>query len=446
METTSFESRIHALGDLMETGLAIIPASQFAQKSNDTDFPFRQDSNFKYLLGFNEPDCQFVLVKKKDGSLERHLFLRDSDPFMEMWAGRRLGVEKATDLLAVDKAYPISTFSDELPNLMKGAHTTYFDLLNPQVHQDVLKATKNLLSQRKAKVHKPTNWKHITPMLGKLRLIKDQNEIKAMKAASELTNLGHRGAMALAAPGVNEKVLANFLTSAFTSGNGEGGAYDHIVAGGQNALILHYIENNQNLKDNTLLLIDAGAQLNTYASDVTRTFPVNGKYTSAQADLYTLVLEAQKSALAQAANGKSLTDIHKEACKVLVHGLMDHGILKGSVDENLEKETYKKYYPHGTGHWLGLDVHDNSPYLDEELQDIKLAPGMVFTCEPGLYFPPNDPAVPTHWKGEGIRIEDDILMTKKGSENLTRMIPKEIKEVEEACAQDPKIFLEKLYS
>jgi Xaa-Pro aminopeptidase len=446
MEATSFRNRIEALAELMQTGAAIIPSAQYVQKSNDTDFPFRQDSNFKYLVGFNEPNCRLVIVKREDQSVQSHLFLRDSDPFMEMWAGKRMGAEMAKEVLSVDYTYPIASFTEELPNILKDAPRAYFDLFDTQIHSQVLGATRTLLSQRKAKTRKPTQWQHLIPLVGKLRLKKDQNEILALKAACELTNIGHRGAMALAKPDLNEKVIANFLTSAFSSAQGEGGAYDHIVAGGSNALILHYIENNAALVDGDLLLIDAGAQLNTYASDVTRTFPVNGKYSSAQAELYTIVLESQKSALSQAANGRTLGDIHKEACKVLLHGLIDNGILKGSFDENMEKETFKKYYPHGTGHWLGLDVHDNCPYLDENQEDIKLEPGMVFTCEPGLYFPKNDPDVSVHWQGEGIRIEDDILMTEKGPENLTRMIPKEIKEVEEACRQDPAEFIQKLFS
>jgi Xaa-Pro aminopeptidase len=257
-----------------------------------------------------------------------------------------------------------------------------------------------------------------------------------------------RAAMALSQPGVNEKEINTLLTYLFNQEQGEGPAYDSIVAGGENALILHYINNNMTLKEGDLLLIDAGAQVNTYASDVTRTFPVNGKFTEAQAELYSLVLDSQKAAMAHMKIGNTLGSIHLETSKALATSLKDAGILSGSLDEIMETGSYRTYYPHGTGHWLGLDVHDESPYLIDEgndtLSDVSLEEGMAFTCEPGLYFPADDKNVPSKWRGIGIRIEDDLIMNESGFTNITSSIPKEIKEVEEACQGDLKSILNKL--
>ena len=284
--------------------------------------------------------------------------------------------------------------------------------------------------------------------MGELRLVKDQSEIQAMKKAAKLTDVGMRAAMALSRPGVNEKEINTLLTYLFNQEQGEGPAYDSIVAGGENALILHYINNNMTLKEGDLLLIDAGAQVNTYASDVTRTFPVNGKFTEAQAELYSLVLDSQKAAMAHMKIGNTLGSIHLETSKALATSLKDAGILSGSLDEIMETGSYRTYYPHGTGHWLGLDVHDESPYLIDEgndtLSDVCLEEGMAFTCEPGLYFPADDKNVPSKWRGIGIRIEDDLIMNESGFTNITSSIPKEIKEVEEACQGDLKSILNKL--
>ncbi len=446
MEMTSFENRQSRLAELMLPGsLAIIPAGNFLTKSNDTEFPFRQDSNFKYLVGSNEPHATLVLKKELDSSTRTILFLRDKDEFAEMWAGIRLGVERAREVLPITEAYANESFNEMLPELMKDTHKLYYDLYNIELHNTVLGALKKLESLRKQKVHRPQGMQHITPMIGSLRLIKDQNEVLAMKQAAKLTTLGFRAAMSMTNASKTEKDIERLLTHIFTSENGEGHAYDPIVAGGTNSLVLHYIENDRPLNDGDWLLIDAGSQVNVYASDVTRTFPVNGKYTPAQKDLYQVVLEAQKAGLSKSSKGHSLTEVHNETTKVLVQALIDEKILEGSVDGIIESGAHRAYYPHGTGHWLGLDVHDNSPYKNAELEDITFEEGMCFTVEPGLYFKTNDPKVPSHWRGLGIRTEDDILITDKGHDNLTRSIPKEIKDIEEACARPFSDFISELF-
>jgi Xaa-Pro aminopeptidase len=417
----------------MEQGIALIPSANFVTKSHDTEFPFRQHSDFRYLTGFGEPECMLVLLKSDDGSMKTILFLRDSDPFMEMWMGKRMGLNKATDLLDIDEALPISSLVEKLPELFKGRKNIYFDLTNDELSQTVSKAFKQVLMLRKQKITKPSSFCHLTPLIGSLKLIKDSNEILALKKGMEKTNLAHQYAMAMSNSKSSEAKVNNMINFVFNSDEAEGAAYDNIVAGGENALTLHYIENDKAFNDGDIVLIDAGAQYNGMATDISRSYPVNGKFTEAQETVYELVLDAQKAALREAKPGSSLTIMHNEACKVLAAGLIEHGILKGTVENELKGTNFKKYYPHGTGHWLGLDVHDNCPYLDENNEDILFKEGMVITCEPALYFAKGDELVPTNWQGIGIRIEDDILITRDGFENLSSMIPKEVKEVEETC-------------
>ncbi len=447
MEMTSYKMRQNNLLEKIEEGAFLIPSNKLMHKSNDTEFPFRQNSFFKYFVGFEEADSLLVLCKRRNGEISRHLFLQGKNPEMEMWMGKRMGVEKACELLEIDFAYDNTTLEENLPKVLGGIENLYFDFFNKELSESIQKCVQTLSRQRKSKAHKPHSWHHSIDLMGRLRLIKDQNEILAMKKAAKLSDIGHRAAMALSAPGVNEKEINDLLTYLFSQEAGEGAAYDSIVAGGENALILHYINNNQALIDGDLLLIDAGAQVNTYASDVTRTFPVNGYFSEAQKELYQIVLDTQKTAMSFMKVGNSLSDIHKETCLSLIRSLIEAGILKESAEEALESGSYRKYYPHGTGHWLGLDVHDESPYLQKgntgKLQDIPLEEGMAFTCEPGLYFPKNDEAIPTQWRGIGIRIEDDILMTNNGALNLTSSIPKEIKEIEEACHAEIKDILAK---
>lgn len=446
MELTSFEQRQRKLADQMIPGsLAIIPAASLVTKSNDTEYPFRQDSNFKYFMGSYEPDATFIIKKELDESMRAILFLRDKDEFAEMWTGIRMGVDKAHEILPINEAYNIDSFPTILTELMKNTHKLYYDLCNVSVHTNVMNSFRELQSLRKQKIYRPQGMQDIAPLIGSLRLIKDQNEVLAMKKAAELTNLGFRAAMSYAGPDKNEKDLERLLTHIFTMESGEGHAYDAIVAGGTNALVLHYIENNKNLKDGDWLLVDAGSQVNLYASDVTRTFPINGKFTPAQKDLYQIVLEAQKAGFTKASPGHTITEIHHETSRVLVQAMIDAKILEGSVDGILESGAHRAYYPHGTSHWLGLDVHDSSPYQDDQLNDVSFKEGMSFTIEPGLYFKSDDPKIPEHWRGLGIRTEDDVLITANGHDNLTRAIPKEIKDIEEACKVPFSEFLAKLY-
>ncbi len=443
MQNTDFKSRRQQVFAMMEDGIAILASARFVTRSNDTEFPFRQNSNFKYLTGINEPDSILVL-SQKGGVNKSYVFIRKNDAFEEMWAGKRLGLEKAQDLMEADQAFDIKDFEKEIINLLPGHRNLYMHFHERRdIFDLVQKFCGDLFNKkRKSTDLPPSEIKNLGAIIEKLRYTKDANEILTMKKAMIATDKAHRAAMAFTRPGRNEKEVAALIQYIFEKGDSQGNAYDNIVAGGNNANILHYIENNQELKDGDLFLIDAGSQLNYYATDITRTFPVNGKFTDVQRDVYEIVLESQKTAISHAWPGRTAPELHNSVCTVLTQGLIDLGALKGSLEENIEKATFKKFFPHGTGHWLGLDVHDQNPYMDSTGNSMKFEPGVIFTVEPGLYFPKGDGEIPSHLQGIGIRIEDNILITDKGHENLSSMIPKEVKEVEEACEKDYITFLD----
>ncbi len=440
MELTSYRERRAKLLERLKGGVAIFESAPHQTRSHDTEFPYRQDSNFKYLVGFEEPEAKLVIISHQK-ERQAVLFVRPKDLKAEVWSGRRLGVDGAKDLLDVDEVYSIEEFDQKLDELLIGHDTVYLDLFNrPKLVKKVLTHISALSYKNRKKVMTPQKLGNIIPLVGALRLIKDQNEIAFMKKAAQITTKAHKAAMAFTRPGVNEREVQALMEYIYLSGGASGAAYESIVAGGDNANILHYIDNCDELKSGELLLIDAGCEYNLYASDVTRTFPVNGIYSGIQRDVYEIVLEAQKASLRASKPGATLTQIHAETCKVLAAGLVELKVMD-AVPEELNTDTlFRTYYPHGTGHWLGLDVHDNCPYTDGP-EDITFTPGMIYTIEPGLYFPKSDLNIPEELRGIGIRIEDDILITESGYENLTVAIPKEIKEVEDACALDYKSFL-----
>jgi Xaa-Pro aminopeptidase len=428
-----YKKRRDELLNNLEDTLVIIPAAGLKTRSYDTSYKFRQDSNYKYYTGINEQDGYLVLSYDVSGNRKSMIFVLDKNPEMEQWDGIRLGYEKAKDYSEVDEGHPLSEFENVLKNSLVGHKKIAFDLANKELMDLVTSMLRPHWFKRRGQII-PNEFLHLPVYTGKQRLVKSQVEILTMKRAAKLTERAHLAAMAKTSPGVNESEVYNIINFIFNQENASGQAYESIVAGGVNANILHYIENNQQLNDGDLLLIDAGCEFNGYASDVTRTFPVNGKFSEPQKQVYQAVLDAQKNAIAQASPGNTLKDVHMAACRVLADFLIKNNILSGSVDDVIENGSLKKYYPHGTGHWIGLDVHDTCPY-DIDGEEIVFSPGMVFTVEPGLYFPEND-STPNPFQGIGVRIEDDILITKKGHENLTVSIPKEIKEVEQVCQND----------
>ncbi|MFT6069081.1 MAG: Xaa-Pro aminopeptidase [Bacteriovoracaceae bacterium] len=441
MNLNELRKRREALIENLDGAAAVFAASTHQVRSNDTEFPFRQNSNFFYLTGLHEPDAFFVITPKGKTAVTT-LFVRPKDPKMEQWTGLRLGTEKAKEVSGVDQCFEISEFKTMLPKLLTGHDTVSYDFYEGEtLWPTILDSLKALRRNRKSTDARPLKTMDLSELVGRLRLIKSDYEIEQMRSAAKITDKAHRAAMAFSAPGKNEKEVQALMEYLFQVHGGDGNAYDNIVATGENGLILHYVENDQAISDGDTLLIDAGCQFDLYASDVTRTFPANGKFTKAQKELYEICLDSQLSCLAFAGPGKTLKEIHAHACEVLVEGMLKLGILKGEKDNIIKENKFHKYYPHGTGHWLGLDVHDQCPALDEQWDVVKLAPGMVFTVEPGLYIPKDDQEVPEQYRGLSVRIEDDILITKDGIENLTASIPKTVEEVENACKADYKEFL-----
>ncbi|WP_417335081.1 aminopeptidase P N-terminal domain-containing protein [Halobacteriovorax marinus] len=440
MEETNYKSRRIQTISKLKDGIAILPAAKYKTRSHDTEFDFRQNSNFKYLTGSNEPESILVLTphgKKKD-----HLFVRAKDRMQEIWAGRRLGVEKSKEIFEMDEVYTLDEFDKILPELMKGHSEVFIDLdQNLKLFNKVRKMAMGLDPRGRLKMPTPRAFRHLNPIIEKQRLIKDQNELLLMKSAAKATAKAHRAAMAMASTEHSEADIHNLMNYVFKKNGASGEAYGSIVAGGENGTILHYIENNAPLRDGETLLIDAGSEFGTYASDVTRTFPINGKFTTIQSEIYEVVLRAMKASFSKCSPGHTLEEVHMESVKELSLGLRELGIFKQSVDEIIEKNLFREFYPHGTSHWIGLDVHDQNPYLDKDFNPIKFEKGMCFTVEPGLYFQRDNLEIPEHFRGLAVRIEDDILITDSFYENLTAMIPKEIKEVEAACQEDYKQFL-----
>jgi len=410
----------------------IVSSGMPKARNADCDYRFRPASDFYYLTGFREPDS--ILVLLPEGPEQAVLFLRESDKQAEIWNGRRLGVERAPETLEVDAAHPIDEFAERLPELLLG-HETLVQRMGEDPDQDrLLSDVLAELRETRGKAGRtvPTAWLDPGELLHEMRLFKDEKELEQMRRASRVTREAHIAAMREAAPGRNEAEIDALLEYTFRCRGGTGSAYNNIVAGGANACILHYVENDQPLKAGDLLLVDAGCEWNFYASDVTRTFPVSGSFSEEQRVIYALVLKAQKAAIELVRPGNTFTQLHERAVEVLVQGLIENGLLEGPLEEELEADSYRRFYMHKTGHWLGLDVHDCGAYTRDGSSRV-LEPGMVTTVEPGLYIAVDDTSVERRWRGIGVRIEDDLLVTATGHENLSAEIPKEIDEIEALC-------------
>ncbi|MGF1537935.1 MAG: aminopeptidase P N-terminal domain-containing protein [Elainellaceae cyanobacterium] len=416
-------------------GTAIFRSAPTAVMHNDVEYNFRQDSDFYYLTGFNEPDAVAVFAPHH----EEHryvLFVRPKDPLKETWSGYRVGVEAAKARFGADEVYPIEELDEKLPQYLEKADRIFYRLGRDRLFNDrVLRHWQRLMRTYPKRGSGPIAIEDPATRLHPLRQVKSEAEIGLMRQAAEISAAAHRQAMAIARPGAYEHELEAELAYAFRKSGASGPAYPSIVASGVNACILHYTENSAQLADGELLLIDAGCVCGYYNADITRTFPVGDTFTPEQRTLYDLVLRAQEAAIAQAIPGNPYSAVHDAAVKTLVDGLLDLGLLKGKAEDIIEKEAYKPFYMHRTGHWLGLDVHDVGVYQRGE-EPFSLAPGQVFTVEPGLYISPSieaaedQPEVPERWRGIGIRIEDDILMTADGHEVLTAAVPKSVEALE----------------
>mgnify|MGYP001033649582 CR=1 FL=1 len=429
-----FAERRTRLAESMSLNSAcFIFGGQLKTRSNDTEYVFRQDSDFMYLTGFLEPDAALLMIKRKDG-LHSTIFCAPKDPVAEIWHGRRLGVDAAPQTLKVDTAFSSDDLTTLLPKHLAGVSEVYC-LFNQNTAQSILQlAIEQVRKTPKQSFLAPKAVKDISSTIHHLRLLKTSEELQIMRTAGEISADAHKMAMRASKPGLNEGQLEAVLHYHFAIAGARNQAYTSIVGGGDNACILHYTENNQTLQDGTLVLIDAGGELAGYAADITRTFPVNGHFSKPQAQLYQIVLDAQEAALAQCRAGNTLSDIMQASVVVLVTGLCELGILTGSVQDNIDQSTYRDYFMHGIGHYLGLDVHDVGAYKDA-YGDLPLVENTVITIEPGVYIAPGSP-VPEQYQGIGIRIEDNVVIKADSCEILTNAVPKTIAEIE-ALMQEP---------
>jgi Xaa-Pro aminopeptidase len=417
---------------------AVIPTASEKTRNHDCTYRFRPHSDFWYLTGFAEPGSVLVLLPRGTGdedSPRSVLFLRERDRLKEIWNGRRLGLDRAPDELGIDEARSIEDLWEVLPQLLKGyASIVYRTGEEEDRDRHMLEVTSRLRSMARGGIVGPAALVDPAPSLHEQRLFKSAGEIEIMRRAAAITAEAHTAAMAATAHGRNESEIEALIEYTFRMRGSTGPAYTSIVAGGANACILHYVENNLPLRDGDLLLVDAGAEVEYYASDVTRTWPVNGTFSAEQRAVYQVVLDAQLAAIDHCRAGNTFLSVHDVALHKLVEGLVALGLLKGAVSTLIEEHAYDRFYMHKTGHWLGLDVHDQGAYAEDGCSR-KLKPGMVTTVEPGLYIAEDDETVEARWRGIGVRIEDDILITATGCENLTAAIPKTIEEVEAACAR-----------
>ena len=428
IQPAEFARRRRRLMDSLPGGAIVLSAGHDAARNNDVDHEYRQPSSFWYLTGFDEPDAVAVLRPGSDTPYT--LFVRPYDPMFEIWVGYRSGVGGAVGPLGANAAYPLERLDTQLPKLLADSETVYYALGSDDKLDDIIaglvKRRRNM-AQRGVKgvrrIEDPTG------QIDLMRLNKSDDEIALLQRAIDITAQGFDSAMRTAAPGVYEYEVQAALERSFRHLGSPRNGYPSIVAGGANACVLHYIRNREALGPDDLLLIDAGAEYGYYTADVTRTWPVSGKFTGPQRDLYDLVLESQNKAIAAVNPGVGFDDVHRVATMTLIDGLVTLGVLEGSADDIMNRQAYRDYYMHATSHWLGLDVHDSGPYRDDRGQT-RLRPGMVLTVEPGLYFGPQAKHVPEIYRGIGIRIEDDVLVTEVGCRVLSEGIPKEPAELE----------------
>ena len=388
-------------------------------RSNDTEYPYRQNSNFYYLTGFKEQKSILIIIKKKTKT-KSILFVQKKDKALELWTGKKEGVKKAKKRFLVDEVFLIDEFEERLKEYLVNMRNLYFDFKTDTLNIELLmKNTKNLYS-----------YKNIAKKLELMRLIKSNEEIKLIKKAISITKEAHHRVIKMDKISKNEMEIQAELEYIFKKNMAYSDAYTSIVAGGNSANTLHYISNNKPLKDGELILIDAGCEYDYYASDITRTIPVNGMFTKAQQEIYNLVLDVEKQIISMVKANVLRSDLHKKSEELLVNGMEKLSILKGKTKKIIKKQKHKKYYPHGIGHWMGLDVHDESAYFDKKGKEIALQNGMILTIEPALYFDKDDKTVPKQYRGIGIRIEDNILVTQEGYENLSVDIVKSIEDIE----------------
>ena len=425
---SDYERRRRELMQLMDGGVAVFPTAPEATRNSDVLYPFRPDSDFYYLTHFPEPAAVAVLVPGRPQG-EFILFCRERDPEKETWNGRRRGLEGAVQDYGADDAFPIDDIAEILPGLLEDQDRIYCNMGRYlDFDNRLFQWVNEIRTKVRTGIRAPGEFIDVGHILHELRLVKRKEEIRTMKLAARVSAAAHCRAMRACCPDKNEFEIESELEYEFRKGGARAPAYPSIVAGGANACILHYTENCDRLRDGELLLIDAGAEIDCYASDITRTFPINGRYSGEQRALYDVVLLAQEAAIDQIVPGTTWNRPHEAAVRVLTEGLVDLGLLAGPIEPLIENQKYRRFYMHRTGHWLGMDVHDVGDYKVGGEWRV-LEPGMTLTVEPGLYVTPADD-VDARWHNLGIRIEDDVLVTRKGYEILTADVPKRPEEIE----------------
>jgi Xaa-Pro aminopeptidase len=431
---SEYARRRRNLMGLMETNsIAIIPSSHEQVRSRDTHFTFRQDSDFLYLSGFSEPEAVIVLIPgRRHGQFV--VFCRERDRGMELWNGYRAGPEGVCESYSADDAFPISDIDDILPGLIEGRDRVYYSMgRSTEFDQKIMSWVNAIRLRESTGAVPPGEFTDLDHMLHELRLYKSAAELRLMKKAGEITATAHTRAMRSCSPGMFEYQLEAEITHEFSMGGARSAAYPSIVGGGENACILHYVENSEKLRDGDLVLIDAGCELEGYAADVTRTFPVNGRFSKEQRALYEIVLKAHEAAVAAIKPGNHWDQPHEASVKVITEGLVKLGLLKGAVAQLVKDGAYRDFYMHRVGHWLGLDVHDVGDYRVEGAWRM-LEPGMVMTVEPGIYVAADNNRVAKKWRGIGIRVEDNVVVTDTGCEIMTGGVVKSVDDIEDLMA------------
>ena len=412
--------------------VAIIPAAHEVTRSRDTHFRFRQDSDFSYLTGFPEPDAVAVLVPRREQG-QYILFCRDKDRSREIWDGFRQGPDGARENFSADDAFPIDDIDDILPGLIEGLDKVYFGIgKHTDFDHKLTQWLNHLRAQSRTGASAPGEIIDPDHLLSEMRLIKSSEELKVMRKAGKISAEAHCLAMQVCQPGMYEYQLQAEIEHHFAKKGAAAPAYSSIVGSGANACVLHYIQNRAKMNDGDLVLIDAGCEYQGYASDITRTFPVNGKFSGEQKAIYEIVLESQLAAIDACELGRRFNEPHDASVRVITQGLKDLGLLKGELDTLIEDKAYVDFYMHRAGHWMGMDVHDVGDYkvdgANSEWREFEA--GMVTTIEPGIYIHADNEKVDPRWRGMGVRIEDDVLIRRKGREVLTQGVPKQIDDIE----------------
>lgn len=431
-----FARRRQCLFDAMDdNSIAILCAQNEVIRNGDAHFPFRQGSDFYYLTGFNEPDSAMVLVKENN-HCRYFLFSAERDPKQERWTGKRAGQDDAVKKYGANDAYPIEQLEGKLAQLLEDRNAIYYPIArDPYCDEIIMKLMGSIYDKQRKGIEAPGKLMDLDTIVHSMRLIKSPYEIEMMQKAVDISVVAHRRAMTFCKPGLYEYQLEAEMMHEFYRQGSRSPAYSSIVAGGENGCVLHYIDNDDLIEDGDLMLIDAGAEYENYAADITRTFPVNGQFTPEQRLIYELVLDAQRGGINQVKPGTPWPKIQAVIVEILTEGLLELGILQGKLHDLIEKQCYRDFYMHNSGHWLGLDVHDVGPYKHDQ-QPLLLQPGMVLTVEPGIYIDPSHDDVEQKWRGIAVRIEDDVLVTDKGHRILSEALPKTVEGIESLMAHD----------